>query len=483
MYLSRKGYVVEKKLVNVAELKKELYARPLGDEKYSKVPGYPVYKETANYMYLPKMYGIQKYGFPSNNLESYNGVSVSLEFTGTLHERQNILVDKLHEACTTQHGGVLQAGTGIGKTVCALKVIQLLGGKTAVLVNKIPLMNQWKSEIKRFLPSAKVGTVQGKTVDVEGKDIILVMIQSVSRQEYPPQTFSDIRTLVVDEVHNLSSRVFSMILFQMTSKYTIGLSATPKRSDGCEYVFQWHLGEVVYKSTVKRGGLPVVIRTMKLESTEYRAVTDDKGNLQYTSMISELVAMKSRNECIVDTLAVILKQDNQRKVLILSERKSHLNTLVTLVKAKGIECGLFTGGMKQAVLDASRQCQVILATFAAFSEGVSEESLDTLMLVTPKKYIGHLKSQTGEVKGKQEKGVMVQVTGRILRKEHTDRNPLIIDFQDQFSVYTSQSRGRNVFYKMHFKDATFQTRQICLDEPIEPDRSEDNGHLEECLIE
>ena len=482
MYLSRKGYVVDKRAVNVTELRKELYARPLCDEKYSPAHGYPVYKETPNYMYIPKMYGIQKFGFPKC-LESYNGIGITFQFTGTLHERQCVLVDKLYTACITQHGGVLQAGTGIGKTVCALKVIEKLGGKTAVLVNKIPLMNQWKSEIKRFLPNARVGTVQGKTVDVEDKDIVLVMIQSVSRQEYPENTFSSIRTLVVDEVHNLSSRVFSMILFQMTSKYTIGLSATPTRSDGCEYVFKWHLGDVAYKSEVTRGGLPVIVRTMKLESDEYRAVTDDSGNLQYTSMISELVSMKSRNLCIIHTLQSVLCDDNRRKVLLLSERKSHLNILMAMAAAKGIGCGLFTGGMKQDKLDESRKCQVIMATFAAFSEGVSEESLDTLMLVTPKKYIGA--GTQRPLKGKQEKGVMVQVTGRILRKEHTERNPLIIDFQDQFSVYTSQSRGRNVFYKIHFKDGLFQSRNVQLGEETHPPEAagDDDSLYDKCMFQ
>ena len=49
---------------------------------------------------------------------------------------------------------------------------------------------------------------------------------------------------------------------------------------------------------------------------------------------------------------------------------------------------------------------------------------------------------------------------RVFRKEHIERNPIIIDIQDNFSVYKNQSAGRKVFYKKHFKNEIFEEENI-----------------------
>ena len=67
--------------------------------------------------------------------------------------------------------------------------------------------------------------------------------------------------------------------------------------------------------------------------------------------------------------------------------------------------------------------------------------------MTPKKFIGHLKNIN-----KNESGKLEQYIGRIFRKVHDKVPPLIVDFQDNFSVYQVQSRQRMVFYKQHFED-------------------------------
>ena len=54
-------------------------------------------------------------------------------------------------------------------------------------------MNQWKERIEEFLPTARIGYIQGKTLDIVNKDIILGMIQSLSDprkdKDYPEKFF------------------------------------------------------------------------------------------------------------------------------------------------------------------------------------------------------------------------------------------------------------------------------------------------------
>jgi len=476
-YLSKRGYVIRKDSISDKELKflkTTLVARPLQDDKYTffnkQDNSFPIYIETKNKIYIPKMFGINRYGFPERLMPNYTGIiwDKDIKFTGNLYPIQQQAVSKLvNELKNGKTGGILSLGTGLGKSISALNALSQIRGKTLIIVNKIPLMKQWESEIKNFLPLAEIGFIQGqKNVSVDNKDIVIAMLQSLSRIDYPDSLFETINTIVVDEIHHLSSRVFSQVLSKLSCQYTIGLSATPKRSDGCEYVFKHHIGDIVYQSSTERAGLHPIIRTIKINSDEYKEISTinqitGQNQIQFTSMISELITMEKRNKLIIELIKHLTLSEN-RKLLILSDRRDHLKNLKTSLD-NDLEItftyGLFLGQMKYKDLERSKSSQVILATFSAFGEGVSEKDLDTLILITPKKFIGHLKNSI-----KNESGRLEQIVGRIFRKEHTDKNPLIIDLQDNFSVYKTQNSGRNVFYKQHFVNAVFENHSINLDD-------------------
>lgn len=504
-YLSKHGYVLQKKNLSpdvLCDLKHTLTARPLVDTKYiidESSINYPIYIETTNKIYIPKSFGIKKFGKAKESF-SYLGKEwdTSIEFNGSLYDYQIEPANKLIDACRENGGGILSLETGYGKTITTLYILSQLKGKTLIVVNKIPLMNQWISEIKRFLPEARIGIIQGqKKIQIHDCDITIAMLQSLSKIDYPDQLFSDFMVTIFDEVHNISSRCFSKVLFKITSRYSIGLSATPNRGDGCEYVFKWHLGDIVYEGKIERKGKPPIIRTIKLNSKEYRDVSTErngKKQIQFTSMISELIEMDSRNKYIVETIKNCARPcsgsldgdgkgtKEERKILVLSDRRSHLKTLLRLLENSDFTVGLFLGGMKTIDLEKSRRCQVILATYSAFKEGISEKDLNTLLLTTPKKFIGHLKNTT-----KNESGQLNQIVGRIFRKAHEDVVPLIIDFQDNFSVYKSQATGRNKFYKEHFPNATFEKCTVNLDDHIynQTNDIEDNENEEiiSCIID
>lgn len=351
-------------------------------------------------------------------------------------------------------------------TTSCINVLSKLKTKTLVIVNKISLLKQWENEINAFLPDARVGIIQGqKNVDVDDKDIVIVMLQSLAKVEYPDTLFHSFGCTVVDEVHNIASRVFSTVLMKVCSRYTIGLSATPKRSDGCEYVFKWFIGDIVYQSKSERKGLPPVVNTLKISSSEYKEISsvnriNGQKQIQFTSMLSDLIQMPKRNKLLLEMIIHLVKDEN-RRILVMSDRREHVKEIKSLLdedKRVDFTYGLFLGQMKISDLEKSKASQVILATYQAFGEGVSEKDLDTLILTTPKKFIGHLKTPT-----KNESGKLEQIVGRIFRKEHKDRSPLIIDLQDHFSVYKNQSRQRMAFYKEHFANVVFKEQNIDFD--------------------
>lgn len=475
-YLSKRGYVLRKENLQdetLRELKKELKGRPLQDAKYNQfnqvVSIFPLYIETKNKIYIPKIYGLQKFGSPEKELDNYKGEQWEndIQFSGALRQSQNEPVDLLmNELTKNSSGGILCLGTGFGKTISCINILSRLKTKTLVIVNKISLLKQWENEINAFLPDARIGIIQGqKNVDVDDKDIVIAMLQSLAKVDYPDSLFHSFGCTVVDEVHNIASRVFSTVLMKVCSKYTIGLSATPKRSDGCEYVFKWFIGDIVYQSKSERKGLPPVVNTIKIVSNDYKEIATvnritGQKQIQFTSMLSDLINMPKRNKLIVEMIIHLVK-DEDRRVLVMSDRREHVKQLKHMLdedKRVDFTYGLFLGQMKITDLEKSKASQVILATFQAFGEGVSEKDLDTLILTTPKKFIGHLKNLT-----KNESGKLEQIVGRIFRKEHKDKFPMILDLQDHFSVYKNQSRQRMAFYKEHFPNVVFREQNIDFD--------------------
>ena len=59
---------------------------------------------------------------------------------------------------------------------------------------------------------------------------------------------------------------------------------------------------------------------------------------------------------------------------------------------------------------------------------------------------------------------MNQTTGRIFRKIHDTVPPIIIDLQDNFSVFKNQNKQRNTFYKQTFTNGIIKYTNIDLDD-------------------
>jgi superfamily II DNA or RNA helicase len=188
-YRGKRGYVLIKKYWDnkiIIQVKKELLVQPFisGDYGETEEP-FPVYSENAQKLYIPKYYGLEKFGQP-NEIKLEPGENIDLIFKGILRNHQIEPISKCMEAFQKSSsgipggGGILSLPCGEGKTACACYLISQLKKKTFVLVHKEFLLNQWVERISDFLPNSKIGKIQGDIVDIENKDIVIGMIQSIS---------------------------------------------------------------------------------------------------------------------------------------------------------------------------------------------------------------------------------------------------------------------------------------------------------------
>jgi len=314
-------------------------------------------------------------------------------------------------------------------TVLSLNICSQIKKKTLIIVHKEFLMNQWIERIGQFLPTARVGKIQGQIVDIDNKDIVIGMLQSLSMKEYPASTFESFGLTIIDEVHHISSEVFSCALFKLVTKYTLGLSATMNRKDGTTHVFKMFLGEVVYKGT-REEEHAVTVRAIDYVSGDEEfaeVVTDYRGNVQYSTMISKLCVYNRRSDFILQVLTDMLHENGKQQVMILAHNRNLLTYLYDAIKHRNIATvGYYLGGMKEPALKESETKQVIIATYSMAAEALDIKTLTTLIMATPKTDIE-------------------QAVGRILRERHG--SPVVVDIVDEHSTFKNQWAKRKSFYK------------------------------------
>lgn len=437
-YISERGYGIKKSEFNykiLNNIKEELTVSPRSLNSFNgNITSYKIYIESNKKIYIPKYYGLQKFGIPDVN-KLLDGIDINIKFNGKLRDNQVKPVENFLEAANDplKMGGLINLSCGGGKTCCSLYIISKLQKKTLVVVHKDFLLKQWRERIEQFLPDARVGLIKAKIIDIEDKDIVVASLQSLSMKDYDKGTFDEFGFVVYDEIHHLSAEVFSRALFKTNFKYSLGLSATMTRKDGLTKVFKWHIGEIVYKNRKKTiDNVDVICYQYYNEDKSYskeELLFNNKPNM--ARMINNICEYEDRINEIILIVKNIKKKEKKRNILILSDRRNHLKTIKN--KLENLELGkigYYVGGMTDDELRYSEDnCDILLGTFSMASEGMDIPKLDTIILASPKSDV-------------------VQSVGRILRKKPEDRIyvPLIIDIIDNFSMFINQSKKRIKYY-------------------------------------
>uniref|UniRef100_A0A6C0E3N9 Helicase ATP-binding domain-containing protein n=1 Tax=viral metagenome TaxID=1070528 RepID=A0A6C0E3N9_9ZZZZ len=314
--LGSKGYTLLKsELTNEQQdwIRKELTVKPYTHGAPTvNLTTFPAYRESGNKLYVPRFFGEQHFG-TVKQMKIPEGDDIDVTFQGALRDYQVPVVEKYLSYVTTfgKYGGLLDLVCAWGKTSSSLYILSQLKKKTIVIVHKEFLMNQWIERIQQFLPTARIGKIQGQTIDIENKDIVLAMLQSLSMKEYPSSLFDSFGFTIIDEVHHISSETFSRALYKFVTKYSLGLSATMNRKDGTTKIFKMFLGEVVHK-TESKGEREVEVRCINYKTNDEEfneTILDYRGQPQNSSMITKICSYNRRTEFIIQTLTDFICTD------------------------------------------------------------------------------------------------------------------------------------------------------------------------------
>jgi superfamily II DNA or RNA helicase len=322
--------------------------------------------------------------------------------------------------------GVLEAGTGSGKTVMALAIIAARRQPTLIVVHTKELLYQWQERIELFL-GCIAGLVGDGHFDIQAITVAIVNSARKRMAELAP-CFGQ---LVVDECHRVPATLFTDVVSVFDGHYLLGLSATAFRSDeGLTRLIYFFMGDCFHKvdqEELQASGAivkPILLRRETGFEYAYRG--------DYQSLIAALVKDEERNRQIIEDVICESHKPGSGIQLVVSDRVGHCQIFEEGLIRAGVQVALLTGktsrelraGIVKSV--QAGEVKVLVATLQLIGEGFDCPGLSTLFLTTPITFEGRL----------------LQVLGRIMRPAE-GKEARVYDYVDSaVSVLKRSADGR-----------------------------------------
>ena len=335
------------------------------------------------------------------------------EFKFELRPSQRVVYDALDDSA------IINAWVSWGKTFTALAIASKLAQKTLVVTHTTNLRNQWEKEVKKCF-GIQPGRIGSGDFQVSSP-IVCGNIQSLYRR------IDDIKhlfgTVILDEMHHVSSPTFTRIIDEMPARYKIGLTGTLERKDGQHVVFRDYFGTQIHKPPKENYMTP----TIDVIKSEVRFL--DGSYTPWAERINHL----ANNEEYVNSVALIAAKyaAEGHKVLVVSDRVAFLKVCHRLVGENSV---CITGDMdfeeREKTMNMIGEKDILFGTQSIFSEGISLDKLSCLVLATPI----------------NNEPLLTQLIGRVIRKKEGKCQPKVIDIHLKGKTASRQANARMGYY-------------------------------------
>lgn len=418
-----------------------LSKRRLGKSVYKVQKFFKLIEEDESNVFLPRGFLNQLTSFLDENQISFHLSDQRPHFKEEKFTSNIKLLSEqvpVVEKAIVSENGVIVAPSGSGKTIIGLEIIAQRKLPALILVNRKQLLEQWVERIQTFLeiPKKDIGQYHG-VKKKEGKQITVAMIQTLVRVPNFTELQNKFGTIIVDECHHVPAKSYREVVSQFNPQHIYGLTATPKRKHNDESLIYAFIGDIIAEmeipseitdSTIssKSAKTEVVIRETDLQ-IPFKFSTD---NFQ---LLAKLICFDTnRNRLIIKD--IIEQTAQSKRVLLLSERRDHLEILNLYLKG---QCETITisgedSAAKRKVKIKQIQnghYQVILSTGQFFGEGLDINNINCLIIAFPFSFEGKLIQYIGRLRGK-------------------NNHKTIIDYEDKKIAFLErQFKQRQRYYK------------------------------------
>lgn len=337
------------------------------------------------------------------------------EFKYTLRPSQQAVFDELEDNC------IINAWVSWGKTFTGLAIAGKLGQKTLIVTHTVALRNQWAKEVEKvygIIPGIiGSGSFDTSSCIVVGNTQTLYRNIDRIRKEFG--------TIILDEMHHVSSPTFSKIIDASHARYKIGLSGTIERKDGKHVVFRDYFGQKIFKPPAENFMVP----SIDIVKSDVRFL--DGARMPWANRVNVLVNNDEYRHLVAMLAAAYAAKGH--KVLVVSDRVQFLKHCAELVGSKSIcVTGEVPHEEREKLIDEVKygDKNVLFGTQSIFSEGISVNNLSCLILGTPI----------------NNEPLLTQLVGRVIRDHKDKKPPVVVDIHLKGNTARKQASNRMGFY-------------------------------------
>ena len=319
---------------------------------------------------------------------------------------------------------IINGRVGFGKTATALATIAREKQKTLIICPTTALREQWLSEIKKFL-GVTAGQFGSGILNTDSP-IVVANIQTAIKHitTLAPQ----FGMIVIDECHRTPASTFLSLLEASRAKYRIGLSATTWRKDGLHCLLPGLFSPMCI-SPEKANTLDPEIIQIPFE--DFQLVSNEQTPWAISeNMLYEDPKYRELCKFLVDASIGL-----GYKTLLTATRKEFIHYISENVQSK-VHCITSDEDIdaREESLNLVRSGKLdgLVGTLSILKEGVSCNDLSCLILTS----------------STNNKAVVAQVVGRIMRLAPGKKMPLVIDITlPESNLGSKHVRERRKIYK------------------------------------
>ncbi len=352
-----------------------------------------------------------------------------------LQDHQEIAIQRIRE----KDFGVIVSPPGSGKTIIGLEIIAEKQQPALIIVHRKQLFDQWIERIQNFLkiPKKEIGQIGNQKKKI-GKQITIAMIQSLARIDDYFELANAFGTIIIDECHHIPAKSFREAIVNFNAFYLYGLTATPKRKNNDQKLIFVYIGNILHQVNQADYLAEKNIKTeINIKETDLFAPFDYKID-KYETISRILVHDTHRNSIILEDIDKNAKRF--KTILILSERKAHVDILNLYLKDKYETITIHgddSESSRRSKIEQIKQghFKIVISTGQYFGEGIDISNLECLFIVYPFAFEGKL----------------IQYIGRIQRSK---KRPVIFDYRDsKIDYFEKMFKQRNRYYKKLLKNS------------------------------
>ena len=267
--------------------------------------------------------------------------------------------------------------------------------------------------------------------------VICASVQSVSRnlELFNPDDFG---YLIIDECHHASADTYRRILSYFRTYFTLGLTATPERTDGEDLlsIFQTMAHKLDIKEAVEAGIL-VPVRCIRIKTNIDLQDVRING-FKYNALdLDSKIMVPGRNRLIVDTYIDYVKN---RPTVVFCTSVKHANEVASLFQEAGISAKSISDSTKiserKKLLRGYETGQIkVLCACDLLNEGWDSPHTEVLFMARPT----------------MSKTIYMQQLGRGMRTCEGKECLVVFDFVDNANMFNSPYSMHRLFNISSYK--------------------------------